>query len=226
MWSELAFLLPIFLIILLISASLFYGFIIVFKKLNKKQKIAFTFGVVLCLIFVDRALFWRQGVWDQILYLAFIALLIVELLIYGLVKLFILSSKLQKITLACAIIVFVSFMVGWFHPVGTLTGNEWQLSSGFRANPRHIQPAPLSIRFFDDGTGTKVNDEGYEQNFEWHITSFDELVLSTRWGSYIVTIYGFGTRLRLEHSLRGEATMGRFDTRQDFRAHYRRSFWN
>jgi len=151
---------------------------------------------------------------------------IVGLLVYGLAKLFSKSDKKQRTLLTFVIILCASFAVGWFLPIGTLTGGAWQLSSGFSANPRHIRPAPLSIQFFDDGTGIKIDYEGYERDFEWHITMFDEVAISTRWSSYIVRFHGFGTRLSLEDSMRGERSMGRFDTRRDFTAHFRRSFLN
>ena len=161
-----------------------------------------------------------------LLIVALFALLILVLVVVGLAKLFLIFKKPQRIALACIIVGFVSIIVAWFCPIGTLTGSTWQLSNGFRANPRHIQPAPLSIQFFDDGTATKINHDGYVQDFEWHLTVFDELSINTRWGSYIVRFRGFGTRLSLEDSLRGERSMGRFDTRSDFTVHFRRSFWH
>jgi len=150
-----------------------------------------------------------------------IMLSVIILLIYGLIKLFSRASKRQRILLAVIVILCTGFSISWWIPIGTLTGT-WQLHSDFRAHPRHIGPAPLEIQFFDDGSGIKIDHDGYEQNFEWHITVFDELAISTRIGSYIVRFTGFGTRLTIENVLRGEATMGRFDTRSDFRASFRR----
>jgi len=150
-----------------------------------------------------------------------VLLLVICLLVYGFVKLFSKASKRQKILLAFIVILCIGFSIAWWLPIGTLTGT-WQLHSDFRAHPRHIRPAPLEIQFFDDGTGIKIDHNGYEQHFEWHITVFNELAMSTRFGSYIIRFTGFGTRLTIENALRGEATMGRFDTRSDFRARYRR----
>lgn len=112
---------------------------------------------------------------------------------------------------------------GWFLPIGTLMGT-WQLSSDFSASSRNIRPAPQMIQFLDDGIGTKIDHDGYEIDFEWYITTFGELAFCTRFGSYIVRIYGFGTRLTIQNSLRGEWLIGRFDIPQDYRAAYRRNF--
>ena len=98
---------------------------------------------------------------------------------------------------------FTVFVIGWTLPLGTLTGT-WRLSSGFSALPRDICPAPLLIHFFDDGTGRKIDSEGDVVDFEWHITIHNELAMDTRFGSYIIRFSGFGTRLSIENSLRGE----------------------
>jgi hypothetical protein len=157
-----------------------------------------------------------------------IALPIVGLLIFGFIKLLLKVSRKRKIILLSAIALLAGLVTGWQSPIGgTLTGT-WVLYQGFNANPRHIRPAPLAIRFFDDGTGTKTDYDGNETAFEWsfRISSFDTaetLVFSTRAGSYYVRLNGFGTRLMLEHTLRGDSTMGRVDTHRDFRAYFRRS---
>jgi hypothetical protein len=171
---------------------------------------------------------FRFGIHPYLIVLALILFLIIGLFCFGLIKLFIKASKKQRIILTSVIALCVVFVVGWFLPIGTLTGT-WQLSSGFSANPRNITPAPHMIQFFDDGTGYKIDHDGYEIDFEWHITTFEEyffeeLKISTRPGWYIVRLYGFGTRLTIENSLRGEWSIGRFDLPQDYRATYRRSF--
>jgi len=165
---------------------------------------------------------------STIIILGSFILLAVSLLAFGVYSLFTKVGERQQVLLAIAVILCVIFIVGWRVPIGTLTGT-WQLTSDFRANPRHVQPAPTTIRFFNDGTGTKIDHEGYEREFEWHWRTIGysrELAMNTRWGSYIVRFRGFGTRLTIEDSLRGERTMGRFDTRRDFRANFRRSFRN
>jgi len=162
-------------------------------------------------------------VYHGMILLGLFMLPIVALLVYGIVKLLSKANKKQRILLTLVAIICVSVGIGWWLSIGTLTG-AWQLHSDFNANPRHVHPAPLSIHFFGDGTGAKIDNNGYEQSFEWHITTHGELTMNTRFSSYIVRFRGFGTRLILEDSLRGERTMGRFDTRYDFRATYRRIF--
>jgi len=165
---------------------------------------------------------------SAIIILGSFILLAVSLLAFGVYTLFTKVGERQQVLLAIAVILCVIFIIGWRIPMGSLTGT-WQLTSDFRANPRHVQPAPATIQFFNDGTGTKIDLEGFEREFEWYwrtILYSRELAMSTRWGSYIVRFRGFGTRLTIEDSLRGERTMGRFDTRRDFRATFRRSFRN
>jgi len=162
----------------------------------------------------------------QLLHFAFIVVLIAQLFVYALAKLFLRFTKKSRIIMACVIVACVGYTTAWFAPIGSLLGSSWQLSSDFRTNPRNTASAPSSIQFFDDGAGTKNDQNGYVSDFEWHFTTFDELAISTRYGSYIVRIHGFGTRLRLEGSIRGERTMGRFETRSDFTAHFRRGLMN
>ena len=136
-------------------------------------------------------------------------------------ELFLRGNKALRILL-----VFVAVLcIGWWLPFGTLTGT-WQLSHGFRVTPRHIRPAPLSMQFFGDGTGMKIDHNEYKRAFEWRITQHGELAMTYRDGAYIIRFRGFGTRMTIENSLRGEWSMGRFDTRSDFTATYRRSFRN
>jgi len=155
-----------------------------------------------------------------IIALGVVALLVGGLLVFGLVKLFLKASKIQRILLS----IVIALCIAWWLPIGSLTGT-WQLSSGFSANPIHIRPAPQSMQFNSDGTGIKVDHEGYELSFEWRITDFGELNMSTRPHSfYMIRFRGFGTRMSLEDSLRGERTIGRFDTQRDFTANFRRRF--
>jgi len=168
---------------------------------------------------------FRFGVHPFFILIAIILILIVGLFCFWLIRLFLKVNKKQRLVLISIIALCTALGVGWFLPIGTLTGT-WQLSSGFSASPRNIRPAPQMMQFSDDGIGTKIDQDGYEIDFEWHITTFEELALSTRSGSYIVRIYGFGTRLTIQNSLRGEWSIGRFDLPQDYRAVYRRSFRN
>ena len=172
---------------------------------------------------------FRFGLQPALIQVFIIILLVIGLLCCGLIKLYTIANKKQKAVLTSFIALCIAMAVGWFLPIGTLTGT-WQLSSGFSANPRHITPAPQVLQFFDNGTGIKINHEGNEISFEWRFTteSFggeprEELRISTRPGTYIVRLYGFGTRVSIQNSLRGEWSMGRFDLPQDFRAIYRRS---
>lgn len=137
------------------------------------------------------------------------------------------ANKERKVIIISIIALFAIFGIGWFVPaLWGLTGT-WRLTSDFDASPRRVTPAPHMLQFFNDGTGTKINHHGYEVDFNWHITNFGELSLNTRSGSYIVRIYGFGTRLSIQNSLRGDGwRIGRFSLPRDFRAIYIRSFWN
>ena len=174
---------------------------------------------------------FRFGLQPGLILVFLIILLIIGLLCFGLIKLFIKANKTQRIIITSVIALFVAYIVGWFLPIGTLTGT-WQLSSGFSANPRHITPAPQMLQFFDNGTGIKIDHEGNEISFEWQLVlpldfrPSEELVIRTRPGSYIFRLYGFGTRLSIQNSLRGEWSIGRFDIPQDYRAIYRRRFRN
>jgi len=168
---------------------------------------------------------FRFGFHPSFILITIILLLIVGLFCFGLIKLFLKVNKKQRLALISIIALCTALGVGWFLPIGTLTGT-WQLSSGFSASPRNIRPAPQKIQLLNDGIGIKIDHDGYEIDFEWHITTFEELALSTRPGSYIVRLYGFGTRLAIQNSLRGEWPIGRFDLPQDYRAVYRRSFRN
>ena len=144
---------------------------------------------------------FRFGLPPEMIVIALILLMIIGLICYGLIKLFIKANKKQKIMLTSAIALCTALVIGWFLPLGTLTGT-WRLSSGFSASPRNITPAPQMLRFFDDGTGIKIDHDGSEIDFEWRITTFEELAMSTRPGFYIVRLYGFGTRLTIQNSLR------------------------
>ena len=170
---------------------------------------------------------FRFGLQPELIVMAIILLLIIGLMCYGLIKLFKKANKKQRIILTSLISLLTAFAIGWFLPIGTLTG-AWHLSSDFSAAPRNITPAPQMIQFFNDGTGVKIDHEGNEAVFEWYFRTFlgssEELIISTRVGSYIVRLYGFGTRLSIQNSLRGEWSIGRFDLPQDYKATFRRSF--
>ena len=166
---------------------------------------------------------FRFGLHPSFILIAIIMLLIIWLLCFWLKKLFLKSNKKQKLIFISIIALCMTLGAGWFLPIGTLMGT-WQLSSDFSASSRNIRPAPQMIQFLDDGIGTKIDHDGYEIDFEWYITTFGELAFCTRFGSYIVRIYGFGTRLTIQNSLRGEWLIGRFDIPQDYRAAYRRNF--
>jgi len=153
-------------------------------------------------------------------------LAVVGCIVYFYAKLFIRVNKKLKILLA----ILALFAIGWWFPIGSLEGT-WQLQNDFRANPRHIESAPLTLQFFDDGTGIKIDYSSHERGFTWEMMSFgrsydEELSISGRWHSYTVSFRGFGTVMTIQAVLRGEDTMGRFDTANDFTATYRRSWRN
>ena len=159
---------------------------------------------------------------------ALLSLLCMGFFIYWGVKIFRRAPRPLKILIGVLGLPLLGFAVGWWLPIGQLEG-DWELQTGFRANPRHIAPAPQAIQFLADGLGTKTNPQGQPQDITWQMVTRTyggeevlELDISGRWHSYWVRVWGFGTRMSIQATLRGEATMGRFDTASSFTATYRR----
>ncbi|MCL2015574.1 MAG: hypothetical protein FWG68_04935 [Defluviitaleaceae bacterium] len=117
----------------------------------------------------------------------------------------------------------------WSVPIfGGLTGN-WRLMSDFNASPVNISHAAQGLHFSKNGTGIEIGENGEQTPFEWGFRTFNstetELYFSTRFDFFITRIQAFGLILTIESSRRGELSWGRFNLPRDFRAIYRRSFF-